>query len=353
MEVESIDKSLMFKNALKKHRDFWNGKGLLVNTRPKVAKKALRMPLKGLGVFEENSIYLKPEMLEPAAFIEPDNLEMTSASNHPQFEGDAIKVKPPIKFPWMEAIMSCPIKLIPASGAAWAEKYLDSIDNIEKLKLQPDNHWLAKLVEFAGMLSRNNNGSYLVCHATMRGPIDIADAMLGTDRLFLELIDHPQKIQSLLDICTEAWIQTAQAQLDAIGPYLGGYISRYGVWAPGRVIRMQTDASAMISPDVYKKLILPFDMRVVESFDFSIMHTHSNYLQHIDNYLIRREPSAIQIGIDEPPFGPPVADLLDVIKKVLKSKPVIVHGGASSEEVEMLANELPHNGLELDLFIKN
>jgi hypothetical protein len=336
--------------VLRRHRAFWQGRGLLLHTKPYVPAREVQVPLAHGGI-AEGDVYLQPDMLDPLDFVPAPN-DADRATTPWPMEGDVLKIKGPFKIPWTEAIMGCPVKLVPASGATWSESFLTGLEDIERLRLKPDNPWLRKLADFAQVLAEHSNGRYVTTHTTMRGPIDMADAMLGTSRLAMALLDKPDKIRALLEICTEAFIETARAQWAVIPPSCGGHASRYGVWAPGEVTRTQADAAGMISPRLYREVVLPFDLKVLRAFPYSIMHTHSTYLHVAEAFLEKDVPSAIQVGYDEPPFGPPVDQLLPVLKRILKHKPLIFHGVVHPSQVDLLTNELPPNGLLLDLLIR-
>jgi hypothetical protein len=109
----------------------------------------------------------------------------------------------------------------------------------------------------------------------------------------------------------------------------------------------------MISPDLYAKIALEPDLRSMEAFEYSVLHTHSGYLQHMERYLHGKTPSAIQVGIDPPPFGPPAESLLPVLHRILECKPLIVHGPISGQEADMLVRELPPKGVFLDFLISD
>jgi hypothetical protein len=229
-----LDRDSESSSFLQRHRVFWQGRGLLLRAKPYVPVREARVPLAHRGI-AEGDIYLQPDMLDPLDFVpQPSGRQgqCDRAAISLPMEGDVLKIQGPFKIPWTEAIMGCPVKLVPSSGATWSESFLTGFERIERLRYRSDNLWLQKLADFARMLAEHSDGRYVATHATMRGPIDMADAMLGTSRLSLALMDEPDNVRALLEICTEAFIETARAQWAAIPPTCGGHASRYGVWAP-------------------------------------------------------------------------------------------------------------------------
>ena len=328
------------------HADFWEGRGLFVHRVPYVPAGELHLPVAGQGPASGGTT-LQPDMLDPLDFLQP-------GSGGGPVEGDVLCIRCAIKLPWMEAIMGCPLTPHPNSGAVWAGRCPgDPFGVADAQSVLAGNPWLEKLVAFTGALAAHSDGSYFATQATLRGPSDMADAMLGTEALILAMHDCPADVHRLLDVCADVFIETARAQWAAIPPLEGGYVSRYGLWAPGRVARCQADLAAMLSPDLYRDLVMPHDLKVMRAFGYTILHTHSAYPHLAEAYLDEDVPSALQVGIDEPPFGPPVADLVPFLKRVLEHKPLIFHGPVSAQEADLLARELPAKGLFLDLAIQS
>ena len=73
--------------------------------------------------------------------------------------------------------------------------------------------------------------------------------------------------------------------ISIIPAYAGGYLHRYGLWAPGTVIGLAVDASNILSPEQYRETFLPFDREIANAFDYALIHTHSASAQHHDAWL--------------------------------------------------------------------
>lgn len=339
---------------MEKHRAFWRGQCGLVRRRPYVPAGPLKIVLLNTRSGQaDEECPVAPDMLDSSGLpdLEPG---LQGTNGVMPVEGDSFVVKAPLKFPWTEAILGCPIKLLRSSGCFWVEHCALGVDDLSRRQWRADNPWLLKLVEMMATLVKNSPGKYCPTHATLRGPIDMADALLGTENLLVMLVQDQRKASAMLELCADIFVKTVKAQWAVAPPIHGGYVNRYGVWAPGLVVRSQTDASAMISPDLFRSIVLPHDLRVLSSFPFSLIHTHSAYLHILDGFLERDNvPAAVQVGIDEPPFGPEIAGLISVFKRVLERKPLIIHGVVTEQEADLLGRVLPKRGLFLDLMIKN
>ena len=92
-----------------------------------------------------------------------------------------------------------------------------------------------------------------------------------------------------------------------------GYVNPFGIWAPGTVVRTQCDATAFLSAGHYAEWYLPYDERICEAVDYSIIHLHSCSLHTVDVLLEVERPHAIQVtlgvGAQRPVPGGGAADL--------------------------------------------
>jgi hypothetical protein len=98
---------------------------------------------------------------------------------------------------------------------------------------------------------------------------------------------------------------------------------------------------------MYREHCLPYDVRIFRSFDPVVLHVHSGCLHIVDHLLAADDLDALQISIDHP-GGPLAAEILPILRKIQKKKPLIVTGPVSEAELEGLLS-LPPEGVALDL----
>jgi len=208
-----------------------------------------------------------------------------------------------------------------------------------------DVAWFDLLTRLTGLMVARSGGRHAVAQTLMRGPSDLAEAILGPELLCLSIYDHPRELRRFLNTVTEAFLEILWSQLERIPRIEGGCVNPFGVWAPGTTGRTQCDASAFLSPDHYARWFLPYDVRISEAVDYATIHLHSGSLHTVDALLKVERPQAIQVSLDPPPSGPPVEALLPVFRNILAAKPLIVDGRMAKEEVQLLRYELPPDGL--------
>lgn len=249
---------------------------------------------------------------------------------------------------WMEGLMGANVRA--AAGSIWSEPGSFDWSRVGDLRarLAPDNPWYQKLREYVALLVEAAAGRVPVTHTLMRGPIDIAQALVGSEALSLALHDHPAEVAEMLSTGADAFIQVGRMFAELIPQFHDGY-TIFGIWAPGTVVRMQADHSALLSPDTYRKWLLPLDRRMAAAFDYSWFHLHSG-CTHIVEALCENEAlKAVEVAIDPWPAAPRLYELLPRLAKIQEAgKCLLIDGGPiSREELDETLRVLPHEGLAL------
>jgi hypothetical protein len=158
------------------------------------------------------------------------------------------------------------------------------------------------------------------------------------------LIDYPDEVFEILAELTDLWIDIAEATLAMIRPFHGGYCTRMKMWAPGKAITPQNDISTLISPDMYKEFVLPWDQKIVAHFPYHSFHMHATEHHQVDNLLRLTELTAIELTLEHTIGGPPLDTMLPIAKRILEQKPLLLCA-LDIETAERCINELPAAGL--------
>ena len=224
----------------------------------------------------------------------------------------------------------------------WSEPALEDWSKLNELRGYRDSPWLAKLLELTGALVDLSRGRFPVVMCLQRGPLDVAAALRGNDRICLDLYDSPRQLAELLDICAEANLYVAQRLADCTPSFLKGHVNYFGLWAPGWPYLHQEDAMELFSQDAYAQLLRDLDHRIMSSFTHSLRKFHTASLHILEEGLKMISARGIQITID--PNGPPVAELVRVFSEIQQKKPLLVNCG-SKKNADRLAGELPARGL--------
>lgn len=323
-----------------RHCQFWKmepvGQPLLSVGRHSELQERTPFPLAGGRLVAEGDL-IRPEDVAPEPLVGGQPAALVA--------GDFIQGVAPYDLCWTEVIAGCPLRW--RSGYVWAEPFLAGPNPLEMVAEDP---WLARLLEITRLQVELAQGQYPVCQPLLRGPVDMAAAALGDEALCLALVDQPERARGLLESCAEIFISVARAWTAAVPPFGDGYCL-YGIWAPGTAVRTQCDNAALLSPELYREFLLPCDERICASFDYPLMHTHSGFIGMVAPVLLQvRGLRAVQVSLDWP-AGPGVAELLPTFQLLNQHLPLIITGGLTQAELDLLLKHLSPRGLCLQVGI--
>ena len=133
------------------------------------------------------------------------------------------------------------------------------------------------------------------------------------------------------------------------GPAEGGYVSGWGIWCPGPVVRTQADHATLLSPEMYARQILPFDLEIIRACPHCIFHLHNPGLHVAPALLEVDELDVIEVVVDPYPREARKPYEMAMYARILERKPLILDVNFPSlEEAAWVLGELPHRGLCLN-----
>ncbi len=254
--------------------------------------------------------------------------------------------------PWLEAILGCPV--YNAKANAWADSCLPELNAVE-INLDK-NHWFNCLMEFTQKLVRFADNRFPVCPPLLRGPGDTACAMRGPINFVTDFLDHPENIQTLLNLCAKVRLNVI-ARLNAVIPAwhnthaAGGYPSK--LWSRKTAAYHQEDSVALLNPKLFKTFLLTLHKRLTAAADINFIHLHSACLYPADIFLADRTYDVIEINLDHKGAAPALPDLLPVLKNIQSQNvPLLLWGKLTLPEWSVLKKELSPTGLSLQPIIE-
>lgn len=343
----------MFKDTLERYKVFWN-------------RQDTDRPLLGCNIgFFVSHQFLRTMQAIPAGIIKPEDISIDLfLEDCEQLYQTYLKIGDDYPFvgvpfygvPWMEAIMGCPIKSSPTSF--WAEPIIEDWKTWRWERPTLENPWMQKLLELMQALVKHSNGRYPVSSTLMRGPSDMLAAMRGAANLPLDLIDFPEVIKRAARLCADSWIEVGKAQLALVPDINEGYIAGHAfrTWAPEKVIWLQEDAIALLSPDLYREFFIPLDRRIASEFPCVAFHLHCTALWAIDQLVQVPEIDVLELDIEVAQNKYNLEEIFFAGKKILANKPLIMV--LSYEDnfltlLEKVLTEFPLEGLSIQVVVNN
>jgi hypothetical protein len=257
--------------------------------------------------------------------------------------------------PWLEAIAGCPIWSSPTG--LWAEACVTDWNNWQWPASVRENPWTVKLLELMRALIKHAGGRYGVAPTLMRGPADIVSAMRGATQFPLDLVDDPEAIVSALDHCAEIWTEIGRAQLELIPESGEGYVAGDAAlrsWAPGKLVWLQEDAMSLMSPSLYRDLLLPVDRRLASEFPCTAYHLHGSALWAIDQVLALPGVDVVELNLEAAACD--VEGTFAGWRKIQASKPLVIwrmYGEGFRPWLASVLAEIPWEGLSIQVSVSD
>jgi len=264
--------------------------------------------------------------------------------NSNQVDDDIYRTTMPLaSIPWMEAILGCPI--ISSGENLKADKFINNPAELQKINFSRENPWVKKYCEFIEVYERSLNGQFPVGQSVLRGPADLACALLGAEEATIALLVHPNEMKELLEYVTDHLEQFLRYQLSILPKFKNGYVvGQYEVWAPEPVIRIQEDFSTLYSPELYQEFLRPLDKKLAGISPYSLIHLHSTSLFLIEHFLSISEIRAFQVTKD--PGEVKLLSMIPALQKIqANNRPLIIKRQFDKEDIGLLKANLSVNGL--------
>lgn len=141
--------------------------------------------------------------------------------------------------------------IFPAEGVPYAAKLrLQDISDIDTLKvIDPScGHRMTDTVE-AVRLMRQRVGNDVPVVGWIEGALAECCDLMDMQEVFINLLDEPEAMEQLIDICTQQGILFAKAQVEA-----GAHIIGIG-----------DAATSLIGPTLYEEFVLPYQQRMIRA----------------------------------------------------------------------------------------
>lgn len=160
----------------------------------------------------------------------------------------------------------------------------------------PGIHWYEWSTGAARYYKKQSNGKYLTSMPDLQQNLDIMAAVMGADRMFIEIMDNPGKVMELLELIHMVWEKAFNAHHEIISGE-NGYTAytHYNIVGKGKTSVLQSDISCMMSADMFNEFEIPFLKRQCEELDNVIYHLDGpGAIRHLDSILSIDKISAVQ-----------------------------------------------------------
>ena len=186
-----------------------------------------------------------------------------------------------------------------SNETVWFEPIWKNIENPEELppiKFDPNNKWW-KITE--GTLKAHiarGKGKYLAGCPDLVENIDILSALRDPQTFMMDLILRPDWVKQKVSELNQAFFDAFDHVYEIIRDEEGGNaFQAFALWGPGKTAKVQCDAAAMISPDMFREFVAPGLKEQCAWLDYSMYHLDGTQAMcHLDALLEIDELDAIE-----------------------------------------------------------
>lgn len=234
-----------------------------------------------------------------------------------------------------------------AEETVWYEPVITDPDNHPPLCFDPENPWYLKqkaLLE-AGM--EVSQGRYLVGMPDLIENLDTLASLRDSQLVMMDMVERPAFVKQRIAEINQVFFEVFDRYFEIIrDPWGGNIFSAFAIWGPGKTAKVQCDAAAMISPQMFAEFVAPALTEQCAWLDYSMYHLDGTQAVPILDTLLAIEPlNAIEWTpqISLPQGGDPM--WYDLYRKILEAGKCVQAISVRPDEVIPLINAVGTKGL--------
>ena len=198
------------------------------------------------------------------------------------------------------------------------------------------------------------NGHYFVGMPDLMEGLDVLAALKGTDRVLLDTVMQPEILEQQMQQINDIYFKVFDELYDIIREGDEMAFCYFSSWAPGKMSKLQSDISTMISQDDYRRFVQPFIREQCQKIDYTLYHLYGEgAMHHLPALLEIEELNAIQWtpGVGEPQGGSP--KWYDLYKKILAGGKSVMACWVTLDELKPLLDHIGADGVHLEMDFHN
>lgn len=221
-------------------------------------------------------------------------------------------------------------------------------EHSDAIILDHDNRWWQLHLDLIKACKRRSPGRYFVgCPDLIEG-LDTLAGLRGTQPVLLEMLDDPEGLERQLQAVNAVWFEVFEQIYQEINVNGEMAFCYFSIWGPGRVAKLQSDISIMISPQSFRRFVQPFIREQCQRLDYSLYHLDGvGAIRHLDALLEIEELNAIQWtpGVGQPQGGDPC--WFDLYKRIRAGGKSVMPSGVEVNELQPLLDAVGPAGMNV------
>ena len=198
-------------------------------------------------------------------------------------------------------------------------------------------------------------GKYVVGCPDLVENVDIVAALRDPQLLLMDMVERPDWVIEKVRETNQVFFEVYDRIYDIIKLDDGSSVfGAFRLWGPGKVAKVQCDTSAMFSPAMFAKFVVPALAEQCEWLDHAMYHLDGHQcIKHLDLLLGIDALDAIEWTPDPqvPTGGDPA--WYPMYRKILEAGKSVQAIGVKPEEVEPLLDAVGGKGMYIMTTIEN
>ena len=233
----------------------------------------------------------------------------------------------------------------------WIHPNPDYSDNIVFDPNHPN--WLLHK-ELLRACKQKAQGHYYVGMPDLMEGLDVLAALKGTDQVLMDTVMQPELLERQLQQINDIYFRVFDELYDIIREGDEMAFCYFSAWAPGKMTKLQSDISTMISVDDYRRFVQPFIREQCQRIPYTLYHLDGvGAMRHLDALLEIDELNAIQWtpGVGEPQGGSP--KWYDLYRRILRAGKSVMACWVTLDELRPLLDAIGTEGVHIEMDFHN
>lgn len=223
-----------------------------------------------------------------------------------------------------------------------------------EIKLDENNKWWQLHLNLLQECKNISNGNYFVgCPDLIEG-LDTLASLRGTDNVLMDIMMQPEVLEEQLQKVNDIYFEVFDRLYNIIREGDEMAFCYFSIWGPGKVAKLQSDISLMISEEDFRRFAQPYLREQAQKIDYTLYHLDGvDAMRHVDAILEIEELNAVQWtpGVGEPQGGDP--RWYDLYKRILAGGKSIMANWVTLAELEPLLDNVGNQGLHINIDFKS
>jgi len=216
------------------------------------------------------------------------------------------------------------------------------------LSLDENNkYWKLHVDLLKACKAKSENRYYVGIPDLMEG-LDVLAGVKGNTEVLMDMMLDPDGLLEKLQKINDLYFEVYNRLYDLVNVNGESAFCYFSIWGPGKVSKLQSDISIMISEEDFRRFELPFLRKQCQNIDFTLYHLDGvGAIRHLNALLEIDELKAIQWtpGYGEPQGGDP--HWYDLYKRILAAGKSVMPCWVTVDELQPLLDNVGNQGLNL------